>query len=62
MAPEMFCHKRHYTRKVDLWSVGVIIYDMITLGERLIKIEVDCKFEEIDAQIREKIEPLNVSS
>lgn len=61
MAPEMFCTTRHYSREVDLWSLGVIIHDMITGGRKIIDIKTDEDLDSLQQKIEILICKLNVS-
>lgn len=29
-APEIIAGSKHYTNKVDIWSLGLVIYEMLT--------------------------------
>ena len=46
MAPEV-CANKKYDNKADVWSVGIILYELITLKKPFDGVSVDKLFLEI---------------
>lgn len=55
-APETFAKKLNYSKKVDMWSLGVVIYELITFNKPISNLELYNSIE--SNQQRWKLEPL----
>eukprot|EP01059_Diplonema_ambulator_P013163 TRINITY_DN2368_c0_g1_i1.p1 TRINITY_DN2368_c0_g1~~TRINITY_DN2368_c0_g1_i1.p1 ORF type:complete len:387 (+),score=94.42 TRINITY_DN2368_c0_g1_i1:91-1251(+) len=49
-APEVMMHER-YTSKVDIWNVGVLLLELVTLQQQPINVEVLCENNDIKKKI-----------
>ena len=61
MSPEMILSTNGYSFKSDIWSTGVIIYELITL-EYPFKCDNDCFFKMAESILYDEIPPLKAST